>query len=144
MILLHLLAGNPLRFLVAFLVFVGAGRAIAQPYSYEGTTSVNEYGETAYGFGCDYHDDGQGLTIRTGNTQVEKRSNGRWTRFTRDGNWEYRQHNTGVEEYWFYDDVNQVQKFDIRDPNSGARTIGVNPYPTNPYGTSWKRRVPSF
>ena len=144
MTLLRRRMDNTLLLVAAALVFVSAARVFAQTYEYEGSSSVSEYVDTAYGFGVDTHDDGQGVTTRLGDRMIEERSDGSWTSYKRDGDWEYRQHNTGVVEYWFYDDVNQVQKYDIRDPNSGTRVIGENPYPTNPYGIKWRKRVPGW
>lgn len=123
------------------LCLVLAAQVEAQNYGDGSAISAGGVDETAYGFGVDVHKDGMGVTIRTGNTQVEERADGSWTRYRRAGDWEFRVHNTGTKEYWFFDDLREVQKFDIRDPNTGIRLIGENPYKSNPFGMKWQKRL---
>jgi hypothetical protein len=93
-----------------------------------------------YGLGVQLHNDGGGITTRRGNEMLVERIDGTATYYRRNGDWEYRQHNNGVHGYYYYDDARQVQQFDYRNPFNGARVIGENPYPTNPYGRAWSQR----
>jgi hypothetical protein len=96
------------------------------------------YGHNAYGYGADVHADQRGMTYRQGNAQtVERWDGGPSTVYQRQGDWEYRGQTNGVEGYHYYDRQNGVTRFDYRDYRTGQRTIGVNPYPNNPYVRPW-------
>lgn len=94
-----------------------------------------------YGYGVKHHADGGGVTYNDGDERRIEYADGSWVHYVREGNWEYRRHSSGVFEAWFYDDLNEVSRFDIRDPNTGVRRIGENPYPTNPFAVKWSRRL---
>ena len=83
------------------------------------------------------HEDGQGVTIRQGNQTLVRRNGGHAELITRVGNWEYRQHSNGVYGAYYYDNVKGVQRYDFRDPRTGQRKIGENPYPNTPYYYGW-------
>jgi hypothetical protein len=110
---------------------------LSSPFALNGHALADDYG-----YSVRYHADGGGVTYNAGNEKRVEYADGSWSHYVREGNWEYRRHSSGVFEAWFYDDLNQVSRFDIRNPNTGVREIGENPYPTNPFAVTWSRRLP--
>jgi|688.fasta_scaffold713025_2 hypothetical protein len=125
---------------VALITLLALSFAVKAQAQYTYPTPRHQQQVAAYGYGFQMHEDGGGVTTRAGNEMLVERADGTATYYRRSGDWEYRQHNNGVHGYYHYDDVRQVQRFDYRNPRTGARIIGENPYPTNPYNRAWSRR----
>ena len=89
--------------------------------------------------GVSFHRDGLGRTTRHGNQTLVERVNGPAAIYTREGDWESVQWSNGVHGYRHYDDLRGVQKFDMRNPSNGVRTIGEEPYVGNDYGQGWSQ-----
>jgi septal ring factor EnvC (AmiA/AmiB activator) len=87
------------------------------------------------------HRDGMGRTVKQGNQTLVQRLNGPSAVYTRQGDWEAVQWDTGVYGYRYYDDSRGVQRFDYRNPMMGIRTIGERPYIGNDYGQGWSQQL---
>ncbi len=88
------------------------------------------------------HRDGRGLTHVRGNQTLVERVDGSAALYTREGQWESVQTNSGVQGVRFYDDFRGVTQYDSVNPNSGLRSYGEQPYPGNDFGQGWWRRDP--
>jgi hypothetical protein len=89
-----------------------------------------------YGTSVEPHVDGK-VTYRRGNETLVQRTDGSYVLYRRFGNWHYFQESTGKFGAYFYDNVRRVQRFDIRDPRTGRREIGENPYKGNRSAIGW-------
>ena len=88
------------------------------------------------------HRDGYGVTQVSGNKTLVQRADGSTTLYTRDGDWEAVETNTGVQGMRFYDDMRGVTQFDFLNPREGMRTWGEQPYLGNDYGQGWSQQLP--
>jgi hypothetical protein len=92
--------------------------------------------------GVSYHRDGMGRTTTLGDQTLVERVDGPAALYTRQNDWEFIQWGNGVYGARHYDSLRGVQQFDMRNPWTGTRTIGEEPYPGNYSGQSWSQQLP--